>query len=432
MQKINFEDSGKLLRILDSCESGPLAAWINVSGTISKSLITPENAFKNLYKNYYNLLKEFPTLRLKVVTINNNYYFKYAENSEIQFDNLIKKIDFITPLNDELSKWYEIDKAPLWRLEISETENKKTKIRLNICHGIIDGRGAFDVLDLFYCLALNIPLTERLNSFRDQPAIYEFGKKCWYTEEITNLGFQEPEINFKAINFELNPIIKRPSYVIHPQWDVPYEPISKFCKKYNVTAQAIVMAIQNEALRIYHKGKFDNFPLIIFCPVDNRKYQYATQLFKNSLFFYHIGNIYPIVNKKENILENIKHCYEKFKKAYNSKDACISGYSCSNMTDEKGNIINTFKKPLNPSTNNYTFASHLGLVSQKMDDLQFSNQIAVYDKFYYLNFYGFHNKKTFYFSINGPYNCPKEFFQTYKNVSMKYYNFIVNDNNESS
>jgi len=427
MEEINFEDSGKLLRILDSTENNPLAAWINVSGTVPKATITPEVAIENLRQKYKQLLEEFPTLRLKVVNINNNNYFKYAENSEIQFKNLVKKIEGITPINDSLSEWFELDKAPLWRLEISETENENTKIRLKICHGITDGRGAFDVLELFYCLALNKPLTERLNSFKNQPAIYEFGKACWYTEEITSQGFVEPEIDFKAIHAELNPPITRPSHVIHPQWEVPYAPISKFCRKYGITAQAIVMAIENEALRTYHKGKYDTLPLILLSPVDNRKYPYATELFKKALFFSHVGCIYPIVEKKDDPLENMKHCYEKFKESYNSKEACISGYSSSIMNDENGKIINSFTKPLNPSTNNYTFASHLGLVGVGMDNLQFSNQIAVYDTFYFFNFYGFHNEKTFYFSNNGPYNCPKEFYQTYKDVSIKYYDYIVND-----
>ena len=432
MEKIYFDDSGKLLRILDSIENGPLAAWVNVSGTVPKKIITPDIALENIRKKYKQLLQEFPTLRLKIVTIDGKYYYKYAENEEIQFDNLIKIVKGITPLQDGLSEWFEIDKAPLWRLELSETENENTKIRLKICHGIIDGRGAFDVLDLFYCLALNKPLTERLNNFRNQPAIYEFGKKCWYTEEITNKGFIEPEVDFKAINVELNPPITRPSHVIHPQWEVPYAPISSFCRKYGVTAQAIIMAIQNEALRAYHKGKYDDIPLFLFSPVDNRKYPYATELFKKALFFYHIGNIYPMVYKKDNILENILHCYEKFKEAYNSMDACISGYSCANMTDENGKCINTFTKPLDPSKNNYTFASHLGLVGEGMDNLNFSNQISVYDNFYYLNFYGYHNKKIFYFSINGPYNCPKEFFQIYKDASMKYYDFIVKNIEEKN
>ena len=63
MEKVTFEDSGKLLRILDSIENGPLAAWINVSGTVPKSKITPEIAFENIRQKYKQLLQEFPTLR---------------------------------------------------------------------------------------------------------------------------------------------------------------------------------------------------------------------------------------------------------------------------------------------------------------------------------------------------------------------------------
>ena len=61
MEKISFEDSGKLLRILDTIENAPLAAWINVSGTVPNSNINPEAAFKNISKNYKKLLQEFPT-----------------------------------------------------------------------------------------------------------------------------------------------------------------------------------------------------------------------------------------------------------------------------------------------------------------------------------------------------------------------------------
>ena len=126
-------------------------------------------------------------------------------------------------------------------------------------------------------------------------------------------------------------------------------------------------------------------------------------------------------------MENILQCAEKFKEAYNTQETCISDYSGSIMTNEQEEMVNNSTKPLNPSLNNYTFASHLSLVGAEMDNFQFSNQIAVYGQFYFLNFYGFHNTKTFYFSVNGPYNCPEAFFQTYKDVSMKYYDFIVNN-----
>ena len=100
MEKISFEDSGKLLRILDTAENAPLAAWINVSGTVPNSYITPEAAFKNISQKYKKLLQEFPTLRLKIVSIDGKFYYKYAENEEIQINNLIKIIKDITPIQD--------------------------------------------------------------------------------------------------------------------------------------------------------------------------------------------------------------------------------------------------------------------------------------------------------------------------------------------
>ena len=49
------------------------------------------------------------------------------------------------------------------------------------------------------------------------------------------------------------------------------------------------MEIQNEALRAYHKGKIDDIPLILFCPVDDRKYPYANL---KRLYFFTILEIF--------------------------------------------------------------------------------------------------------------------------------------------
>ena len=73
--------------------------------TVPKEIITPEQALENISKKYEQLLKEFPTLRLKIVIIDGKYYYKYAENEEIQFNNLIKIVEGITPLQDGLSEW---------------------------------------------------------------------------------------------------------------------------------------------------------------------------------------------------------------------------------------------------------------------------------------------------------------------------------------
>ena len=430
-ENLSFEDGGKLLRILDSGESRVVDSWLSVSGTVPKSIITPQSAIENIHKKYSELLKDFPTLRLRLSFIDKKPYFKIAENSELKFDNLVKKLENITPLYDELPEKTEMDKTSLWQLEISETEGEKTKLRLKMNHAIIDGRCIFDVLDIFYYTAVNKPFPERLNSYRNQPMIYDFGKKSFFTDEIINIGFKEPEAHFKAIHAELTPPITLPSHVIQPQWEVPYPPISAFCKKHKVTCQAIIIAIQNEAIRLYHKGKFDDIPLFSFTPVDNRKNPYATELLKKSLFFYHIGDVLPVVYKKDNPLENILHCSEKFQEAYKTKDACISGYSRSNFTNEKGERVNNFTKPFHPNKANFIFGSHIGLVGTEMDNLHFLSDFPISPYFYVLYLYGFHNLKTFYFSVNAPYNVPKELFDTYKDVTMKYYDFIVNDIKEN-
>ena len=66
-----------------------------------------------------------------------------------------------------------------------------------------------------------------------------------------------------------------------------------------------------------------------------------------------------------------------------------------------------------------------------MDNLHFLSDFPISPYFYVLYLYGFHNLKTFYFSVNAPYNVPKELFDTYKDVTMKYYDFIVNDIKEN-
>ena len=49
--KIEFEDSGKILRITDTLEGGAIMGWLSASGTIPKSFISVEKALQNLKKS---------------------------------------------------------------------------------------------------------------------------------------------------------------------------------------------------------------------------------------------------------------------------------------------------------------------------------------------------------------------------------------------
>ncbi|ORX79183.1 hypothetical protein BCR32DRAFT_294584 [Anaeromyces robustus] len=418
MEKISFEDSGKFLRLGDCLETNTARTWISASGTLQKSVITAENAIENIKKHYKTILIDYPTLRLKLVTKDNLPYWYYATDEEIQFDNLIKKVD--APFIDEISTNYETDIAPLWRIHISQIDDK-TKIRVMASHSIITARAIFDLLDLFTAKALNQEINEKS---KNQPALYEYGKKDWFTEEITKT-IVAPYDNIPLNETKLNPPLEMPSHVINPQWDVPYPPLSKFCKKHGFGIQAILMAIQNEAMRELYKGEYDDVPIGIQIPIDTRNSSYASELFKKSLFFTHAGVSLVNMKPEKDIIKNIKNCAAIFYDPKVTIQSCNSIYFIANMRNFETGKISTSANFPNPAF--YTFASHIGLVSIGLEDLQLRIHFPVFKTMYWPNLYAYHNKETFYFMYDIPYNCPIDLLQTVKNTSLKYYDYIVND-----
>lgn len=116
------------------------------------------------------------------------------------------------------------------------------------------------------------------------------------------------------------------------------------------------MAIQNEAIRIYNKGKIDDIPISIYIPIDNRNSKFASELFKKSLFFSHVGFIMPSLNNEKNILQNMKNCYQILKENLSTTKSCDIAYSSANMRNYET------KKPPRPKNlpepSKYIFASY--------------------------------------------------------------------------
>jgi len=424
MENITFDNSGELIRVGDCLETNTVRSWLSASGTLAKSVITAEEALQNIKKHYESILVDFPTLRIKLITKDNLPHWYYATNEEIQFDNLIKITE--APHIDDIPPLHNANEGPLWRVEISQI-NDKTKIRVSASHSIIDGRSLFDLLELFGTYALDkCELNERLENSKNQPALYEYGKKDWFTKEYTDNEIINPYEKADLSNTHLNPPVDMPSHIINLQWDVAYPPISKFCRKYGVTPQAVLMAIQNEAIRTFNKGQFDDIPIGIQIAMDSRNSKYATDSLKNSLFFTHAGISVPYMEPEKDLLENIKKCTTIIKDPTVFKQSCDSVYFIANMRNQKtGAMINTTKFP-NP--NCYVFASHIGLVGVGFEDLQFRLHTFVYGKtMYWPNLYGYHNKETFSFVFEIPHNTPEGYFESVKNTSMKYYDYIVNN-----
>jgi len=312
MEAITFNDSGIIFRLGDSLETDGDTATISASGVISKFEITAEEDLNNLRKNYNTLLTDYPTLRIKMYIKNDLKYLGYATDEEIQFDNLIKIVN--APLLDEVPERIPLD-TPLWRVHLSQIGDK-TKIRVNANYCLVDGMGLFDLFNLFSSIACGKEISKKLKDAKHLPTLYEFGKKEWYTKEITENPVEDPYNSIPELkNVKINPKITVPCCNINPQWSVPYPPISKFCRKHSVTPQAVLMAIQNEGNRLFNEGKYDEYPIPIYIPVDTRNLSYSTDILKKSLFYSRVGCIMPLVNKEVDILENIKKMYKNIKRS---------------------------------------------------------------------------------------------------------------------
>ena len=422
MESIIFEDSGKIIRVGDCLETNTIRSWLSASGTLPKSIISSEEALKNLKNKYLSILKDYPTLRIKAIFKDNLYYWHYTSNEEIQFENLFKIVE--SDILDEVPINKSNDNL-LWKVNLSEVGNK-TKIKVSASHSIIDGRGIFDLLELFTLCAMNKEFNEKLSNYKNQPVLYEFGKKDWFTKEFLKNDLINPYENANLSSTILNPQIETPSYVINSQWDVAYPPISKFCKKHSVSPQAILMAIQNEAIRIFNKGKYDDIPIGVQFAIDCRNSIYSSETFKKSLFFTHSGISVSYLHPEKDILENIKKSAMILKDSSLIKQSCESIYFIANMRNQKTGEMSKSTKFPNP--NCYVFASHIGLVGVGLDDIQFRMYSPVYKSMYWPNLYGYHNKETFSFVFEIPYNCPEDYLKSVKDTSLKYYDFIVNNN----
>ena len=426
MESITFEDSGKLLRLADSLETTEVFVWLSVSGTILKSTLTAEQAILNLKKHYKEMLTFYPTLRLKLITKEKLEYWNYTTDEEIQFNNLIHIVD--EPFDDAVPETYKPDKAPLWRVHVAQYDDK-TKIKVLGSHCILDGRGIFGFFDLICAYALDKGLNDTLKSYQNQPVLYEYGKKDWFTKEITEKKLDDPYEKFQIKNIKIHPSISYSSHMKNTQWNVSYQPISKFCRKHGITPQGVLMAIQNEAIRKFNKGNIDDLKIPIYIPIDYRFTKYSTELVKKSLFFCHVGFILPFLENEPDILENMKKCTKGLKEALNTTQYCDDAYYSSNLRNYETGEIHFSENYPNPD--NLLFASHIGVVSNYgLDDIQFRIRSLMEGDMYYTTFYGFHTKDIFSFTFNAPFNTPKEYFDSVKETSLKYYEYIVKEVSE--
>ena len=131
---------------------------------------------------------------------------------------------------------------------------------------------------------------------------------------------------------------------------------------------------------------------------------------------------------ERNILDNMKKCAKLLKKFLKGTLSCDILYFCSNFLDFETKKFTPPKDIFDGES--VTFASHIGLVGVGFNDLQFRFYQPIMGKKYKPSLYGYHNKETFSFMLKTPFNIPEEYFKIIKDISLKYYDFIVKDVSE--
>ena len=236
-----------------------------------------------------------------------------------------------------------------------------------------------------------------------------------------------PESWKKLKKCKLYPDVNLPSHCINTQWDFDYANISKFNRKYNVTCQALLMAIIERAIRKYNKGKIDDLNIGVYTPVDTRQTKYATDIHKKGKFFNSAGLTIVYINKQNSIMEDIIHCKNELKKSLDTTESCATFCYTEGYVDKEKKEMK-FDENF-PILNNYNlvFASNIGKVCIGKEDISFHPKSNVNEYGYWTCLYCLNNGKTLSVILVHPYNVDKALIDTIYDCLIEVINLINND-----
>ena len=414
--ELNFLDQNEYIRDINYFEKNTINCWIYAGCNLDK--VDPQQALDNLRNKFVYLLTNYKILRTIIKTQEEKLKWYYAKNSDLNFNSLIS---IVQPPNNDPPRNYPTEPLPLWRITICSLNNE-TNIRLDINHAITDGRVIFDYLELFASLANGEKIPDKYLNIKGYQPLTPLNIKDYFEPNVFE-NCSIPESWKKAVALKLNPEVKLPSYSICDNWELDFEPFHKFCKKYNVTLQGIISASFSRAIWHYHKGKKDDIEIGIYTPIDIRKLKYTKEKIKQGIFQYNVSCIIPFVKKKPDILEQILHCQEEFKKSYDSLEgyhAFITLFNLMNLETQKINYIKEF--PDN-SSKNIIFSSHIGRVPERKN-IKIELIMPVLDWGYWPDLYAFHNSTKIYFVFERPVNVDINYVNSLHDSIFEIFDFI--------
>jgi hypothetical protein len=204
----------------------------------------------------------------------------------------------------------EKDILLLFKFVICQLKNKKTKLTLYVNHVICDGRTIFSIFDIIRKIINN----ETVECDKIEDKLCSFGQLSNYKDINPDMYKKVPEnwLEISKIKLHLLPKVKTPIHYINQHHIYDYLSISKFTKENKVSVQAMLTAMITRAVRKFLK--LDKSQKIWNnTPCDSRQSKYSTDNMKKRIFFCGASSAFPEIIGKENLLEDIKYCYQEIK-----------------------------------------------------------------------------------------------------------------------
>ena len=298
----------------------------------------------------------------------------------------------------------EKDIQLLFKSVICQLKNNKTKLSFIANHVICDGRTIFSIFDIIKKVINN----ENIEYDKIKDSLCSFGQLSNYTNINSDLYEKVPEnwLNISKTKLHILPKIQTPIYYINQHYIYDYLPINKFTKENKVSVQAMLTAMITRAVRKYLKLD-NNQKIWNNTPCDSRPSIYSTENMKKRIFFCGASSVFPEIIGKDNLMEDIKYCYEQIKKAVNNLEHIIGILLLGNSIDSKTFKFKMIEGFPNFNLNPITTSSNIGKVNGNTPLFGLCYDCPGED--YTYGIYSYHTENTLYIMIIKPINCDVEF-----------------------
>ena len=327
-----------------------------------------------------------------------------------EYENYLKEEKNIVIPGIHLTDPEEKDIQILFKFVICQIKSNRTKLTFYANHAICDGRTIFSIFDIIKKIIKN----ENIDYDKIKDTLCSFGQLSNFQNINPDLYKKVPEnwINISKTKLSILPKIKMPIYYINQHYIYDYLPINKFAKENKISVQAMLTAMITRAARKYLKLEKDQ-KIWNNTPCDSRPSKYSSESMKNRIFFCGASSVFPEIVGKENLMEDIKYCFEQIKKAVNNLEHIIGILLLGNSIDSENFKFKMIEGFPNFNLNPITTSSNIGRVNGNNPLFGLCYDCPGED--YSYGIYSYHTSNKLYIMIIKPINSDFEFDNFVKN-----------------